>query len=164
MISSPLAVLTVLTGVAAAFLFYRVTDEAGAVSVLGEALPHLTADKGMQALVIGWGFASFLQGVGGFGVPVAVVAPILVGLGFAPIAAIIIQLTAHLLGLGSCWAQIRSRAHDDRTSAEAYVQGLLGLPEHIRVESIIGIGHPDEVKNPLPAAKLRYGKIHSNHW
>jgi nitroreductase len=80
------------------------------------------------------------------------------------IAAIIIQLTVHSLGLGSCWAQIRSRAHDDLTSAEAYVQGLLGLPEHIRVESIIGIGHPDEAKSPLPADKLRYGKIRSNHW
>jgi nitroreductase len=80
------------------------------------------------------------------------------------IAAIIIQLTAHSLGLGSCWAQIRNRGHDDQTTAEAYVQGLLGLPEHIRVESVIGIGHPDEAKVPLAADKLRYGKIRSNHW
>jgi len=80
------------------------------------------------------------------------------------IAAIIIQLTAHSLGLGSCWAQIRSRGHDDQTTAEAYVQELLGLPEHIRVESIIGIGHPDERKTPLAAAGLRQGRIRSNHW
>jgi lactate permease len=90
--------LDVLLIIWAAFLFYRVTDEAGAVKQLGEALPHLTADKGMQALVIGWGFAAFLQGVGGFGVPVAVVAPILVGLGFPAIPAIIIP------SVGSGWA------------------------------------------------------------
>jgi lactate permease len=72
--------LDVLLIIWAAFLFYRVTDEAGAVKQIGEALPHLTADRGMQALVIGWGFAAFLQGVGGFGVPVAVVAPILLGI------------------------------------------------------------------------------------
>ena len=93
-----LSSLDVLLIIWAAFLFFRVTDEAKAVSQLGEALPHLTADRGMQALVIGWGFASFLQGVGGFGVPVAVVAPILVGLGFTPISAIIIP------SVGSGWA------------------------------------------------------------
>ena len=90
--------LDVLLIIWAAFLFYRVTDEAGAVRQIGEALPHLTADPGMQALVIGWGFAAFLQGVGGFGVPVAVVAPILLGLGFPPIAAIIVP------SVGSGWA------------------------------------------------------------
>ncbi|PWB55809.1 MAG: L-lactate permease [Anaerolineales bacterium] len=90
--------LDVLLIIWAAFLFYRVTDEAGAVKQIGEALPHLTADRGMQALVIGWGFAAFLQGVGGFGVPVAVVAPILLGLGFPPIAAIIVP------SVGSGWA------------------------------------------------------------
>jgi lactate permease len=93
-----LSSLDVLLIIWAAFLFYRVADEAGAVSQLGEALPHLTADRGMQALVIGWGFASFLQGVGGFGVPVAVVAPILVSLGFPAISAIIIP------SVGSAWA------------------------------------------------------------
>ena len=49
----------------------------------------------MQALVIGWVFASFLQGVGGFGVPVAVISPILVGLGFTPLAAVIIPSLGH---------------------------------------------------------------------
>ncbi len=93
-----LSSLDVLLIIWAAFLFYRVTDEAGAVAQIGEALPHLTADRGMQALVIGWAFASFLQGVGGFGVPVAVVAPILVGLGFPPVSAVIIP------SVGSGWA------------------------------------------------------------
>jgi len=93
-----LSSLDVLLIIWAAFMFYRVTDEAKAVTQIGEALPHLTVDRSMQALVIGWGFASFLQGVGGFGVPVAVVAPILVGLGFPPISAIIIP------SIGSGWA------------------------------------------------------------
>ena len=62
-----------------AFLLYRVTDEAGAIKVIGESLPSLIKDRGMQALLIGWPFASFLQGVGGFGVPTAVTAPLLIG-------------------------------------------------------------------------------------
>ena len=79
----------------AAFFLYRVADEAGAIRTIGEALPHLTGDRGMQALIIGWVFATFLQGVGGFGVPVAVIAPILVGLGFTPLAAVVIPSIGH---------------------------------------------------------------------
>lgn len=78
-----------------AFLLYRVADEAGAIRTIGQSLPHLTADRGMQALIIGWAFASFLQGVGGFGVPVAVIAPIMVGLGFSPLAGVVIPSIGH---------------------------------------------------------------------
>ena len=45
----------------------------------------------MQSLLLGWVFVSFLQGMGGFGVPVAVVAPLLVGLGFGPVQAVVID-------------------------------------------------------------------------
>lgn len=90
-----LLTIDVLFVIWAAFLLYRVADEAGAITTIGQALPHLTADKGMQALIIGWVFASFLQGVGGFGVPVAVIAPILVGLGFSPLQAVVIPSLGH---------------------------------------------------------------------
>jgi len=79
----------------AAFLLYRVTDEAGAIKTIGKLLPALTSDRGMQALLIGWIFASFLQGAGGFGVPVAITAPILIGLGFTPLSAVIIPSIGH---------------------------------------------------------------------
>jgi lactate permease len=49
----------------------------------------------MQALLLGWVFVSFLQGVGGFGVPVAVVAPLLVGLGFSAVDAVIMASIGH---------------------------------------------------------------------
>ncbi len=78
-----------------AFLLYRVADEAGAIQILSHAIPGLTNDRGLQALLIGWAFASFLQGVGGFGVPTAVTAPLLVGLGFSPLAAVMIPSIGH---------------------------------------------------------------------
>jgi lactate permease len=78
-----------------ALLFFRVTDEAGAVAVIGQGLPRLTPDRGLQALLLGWVFSAFLQGMGGFGVPVAVVAPLLIGLGFPPVAAIVIPSVGH---------------------------------------------------------------------
>ena len=80
------------------------------------------------------------------------------------IAAIIIQITALSLGLGSCWAQIRSRQHDSEKTAENYVQELLGMPEQIKIECILGIGHPAEKKRPVSADKLQHGKIRNNRW
>ena len=93
-----LLTLDVLLIIWAAFLLYRVADEAGAIGIIGEALPQLTADRGMQALLIGWALASFLQGVGGFGVPMAITVPLLVGLGFSPLVAVLIP------SLGHAWA------------------------------------------------------------
>jgi nitroreductase len=80
------------------------------------------------------------------------------------IAAVLVQATAEWLGLGSCWIQIRNRPHDSQTTAEGYIQQLLGLPEHIKVTSIISIGHPAEIKPALPASELDYHKVKHNHY
>jgi nitroreductase len=80
------------------------------------------------------------------------------------IASILVQMTAHSLGLGSCWIQIRLRNHDETTTSEKYIQQLLGIPEKIKVASIISIGHPDEIKRPHPESELDYGKIRRNYF
>ena len=90
-----LLTLFVLYIIWGALLFYRTTDEAGAVDAIGAGLQRLTPERGTQALLLGWVFSTFLQGVGGFGVPVAVTAPLLVGLGFPPLAAIVIPSVGH---------------------------------------------------------------------
>lgn len=87
--------LDVLYIIWTALLLFHIADEAGAVRVIGKALPRLTADRTMQGLLIGWLFASFLQGMGGFGVPVAVAAPLLVGLGFTPVQAVVMACIGH---------------------------------------------------------------------
>jgi nitroreductase len=80
------------------------------------------------------------------------------------IASIIVQLVALSVGLGSCWAQIRKRMHEDGRPAEEYIRELLGLPDHFKVESIIGIGHPAETKRPVPAKELQYEKVKRNRY
>lgn len=78
-----------------ALLFYHVCQQAGAITAIGQALPKLAQTRADQALLLGWIFASFLQGATGFGVPAAVVSPLLVGLGFAPTVAVVIGLLGH---------------------------------------------------------------------
>ncbi len=78
-----------------ALFFYNVTNEAGAVALIGRSLPRLTSDRAAQSLLISWIFVSLLQGVGGFGVPVAVVAPLLVGLGYTATQSVIMAALGH---------------------------------------------------------------------
>lgn len=80
------------------------------------------------------------------------------------IASILVQMTAQSLGLGSCWIQIRNRMHASGISAEKYVQGLLGLPEHMKVLSIISIGYPGEKRKPVAKSELDYGRIRYNNY
>ncbi|MFP4548313.1 MAG: nitroreductase family protein [Fidelibacterota bacterium] len=78
------------------------------------------------------------------------------------IASIILQLQGEDLGIGSCWIQIRNRLHNNDMSAQAYIQKLLNIPERLAVESIIGMGYPDEEKQPVPESELPSEKIKYN--
>ncbi len=78
------------------------------------------------------------------------------------IASAFIHLAAYSLGLGSCWIQIRKRDHDQTTSADDYIKGLLHTPDNLKIESIIAIGYPDEEKLGHTREKLEYDKVFHN--
>ncbi len=115
----------------AAFLHFRVADEAGAIQAMGEALQRLTRNRGMLALILGFAFASFLQGIGGFGVPIAIVAPMLVGLGFTPLSAVVIPAVGHSWSvtfgsLGSSFQALMAATSLPGTELAAPAATLLG--------------------------------------
>lgn len=78
------------------------------------------------------------------------------------IATFTAHLTAHSLGLGSCWIQIRNRDHSDYDSAEEYIQDLLAIPDHMRVESIIAIGYPGEEKEGVALEEIDFSRVSLN--
>ncbi|MBL7183420.1 MAG: L-lactate permease [Anaerolineae bacterium] len=86
-----------------ALVLYNVVNEAGAIAVIGQAISRLTGDRVMQLLILSWVFSAFLQGVAGFGVPIAVVAPLLIavvaplliGMGFEPTTAVVATAIGH---------------------------------------------------------------------
>lgn len=78
-----------------AILLYEIVSEAKALTVVRQGLKKMTPNELLQILAIGWVFTSFLQGITGFGVPVAVGAPLLLGLGVHPIYAVLIPLLGH---------------------------------------------------------------------
>ena len=59
------------------------------------AMASLTIDRRAQALLIAFGFGAFLEGICGFGAPVAIPASILIGLGYNPMMAALVCLVAN---------------------------------------------------------------------
>lgn len=86
---------TILLIIWPAILIYEVTNEAQAFDAFRKGIQEFTKNELLQILAIGWVFVSFLQGITGFGVPIAVGAPLLVGIGVLPIWAVVIPLLAH---------------------------------------------------------------------
>ncbi len=87
--------LFVLTIVWTSVYLYNVLDRLKAIDSIGRSMTALAGDGLAQALIIGWGFSSFIQGITGFGVPVAVAAPLLIMLGFSPARAAAMALVGH---------------------------------------------------------------------
>lgn len=78
------------------------------------------------------------------------------------IAAVLMQLEAADLGLGSCWVQLRNRQAFDDTSSEDYMKNLLHIPDGYKTEAIIALGYPAEEKKAVALDKLNYDKLHYN--
>ncbi len=87
--------LDILPIVWGALLFFVVCEEAGVIQAVGDGLTRAVPSKGLRALTLAWAFASFLQGAGGFGVPVVITAPLLLTAGFAPIQALVMPFIGH---------------------------------------------------------------------
>ncbi|WP_419176370.1 L-lactate permease [Desulfosediminicola sp.] len=86
--------LTILWIVFGALLLLNTLKVSGAISVIRDGFSQITTDRRIQVVIIGWLFVSFLEGAAGFGTPAAIVAPLLVALGFPALAAVVLALIA----------------------------------------------------------------------
>ena len=75
-----------------AMFLYNMSLRTGSMNVIKKMLASVSNDKRVAALVIGWCFSNFMEGIAGFGTAVAIPAAMLVALGFDPIAACVICL------------------------------------------------------------------------
>jgi lactate permease len=78
-----------------AMVIYNVLKTTGWMQKMQDAMTSLTTDRRAQALLIAFGFGAFLEGICGFGAPVAIPASILVGLGYNPLMAAVVCLVAN---------------------------------------------------------------------
>lgn len=80
-----------------ALLMLELLKVSGAIHSIREKFKEINPDRRVQVIIIAWLFGAFIEGVAGFGTPAAVAGPILLALGFPPMAAaastLIIQST-----------------------------------------------------------------------
>lgn len=84
--------VTLLYIVFGALLLLATVIASGAMSTIRAGFTAISPDRRVQAIIIGWLFGSFLEGASGFGTPAAVVAPLLLALGFPAMAAVMVGL------------------------------------------------------------------------
>lgn len=73
----------------AALFTYNLTLKTGAMELIKKMLGSVSSDKRILALIIGWGFGNFMEGMAGFGTAVAIPASMLVGIGINPLTAVL---------------------------------------------------------------------------
>jgi lactate permease len=81
--------------VVTAVFFYNLSVESGDFEVIHRSLGRLTGDRRIQLLIVAFCFGALIEGVSGFGAPVAITAAMLAGLGFEPITAASLALIAN---------------------------------------------------------------------
>jgi len=85
-----------------AILLLKTLEHSGAVAAIRSSFHDISQDRRVQVVIIAWLFGSFIEGAAGFGTPAAVAAPLMVALGFPPLAAVMlgmmIQSTAVTFG------------------------------------------------------------------
>src|SRR5690606_8886210 len=75
-----------------ALLLLSALNYSGGLASIRSSFETISADRRVQIIVIAWLFGSFIEGASGFGTPAAIVAPLLVALGFPGFAAVVIGL------------------------------------------------------------------------
>lgn len=72
-----------------AILLLNTLRQSGAIRAIRQGFSDITPDRRIQVIIIAWLFGSFIEGSAGFGTPAAVAVPLMVGLGFPAMAAVV---------------------------------------------------------------------------
>ena len=125
---------TLLYIVFGALLLLETLTKSGAMSTIRAGFTSISPDRRVQAIIIGWLFGSFIEGASGFGTPAAVVAPLLLALGFPAMAAVMVGLTIQStpVSFGAVGTPILVGVNG----------GLTGAPDVTERLSVLGIELP----------------------
>ncbi len=120
-----------------ALLLYQITKQAGAYDALRQGVSRFSRNELFIILALSWVFASFLQGIAGFGAPVAVVVPLLIAMNVKPVYAVAMGVVAHAWArffgtLGVGWlATLQVANLQDITRAAFESSVLLLIPTYL---------------------------------
>ncbi|WP_254546492.1 L-lactate permease [Halomarina pelagica] len=82
-----------------AILLLYTLKQTGAFDAINAGFTSISEDRRVQVVLLVFLMGSFIEAAAGFGTPAAVVGPLLVGLGFPPLAAVVVALTGNLMAI-----------------------------------------------------------------
>ncbi len=86
--------LSILWIIFGAVLLLNTLQSSGAMDSIRYGFRIVTPDRRAQVIIVAWLFGGFIEGAAGFGTPAALAAPLLVAIGFPPLAAVVLPLIA----------------------------------------------------------------------
>lgn len=90
-----LSAFNILIIVFGAILLMNTLKNSGAIKAINKTFHGISPDRRVQAIIIAFLFGAFIEGAAGFGTPAALAGPLLVGLGFPPLAAAMLALVGN---------------------------------------------------------------------
>lgn len=84
--------ISILWIIFGAILLLNTLKHSGALKVIRAGFTNISTDRRVQVIIIAWLFGSFIEGASGFGTPAAIAAPLLLGLGFPALSAVIVGM------------------------------------------------------------------------
>ena len=95
--------------VIAALFLYDIAVETGQFEIMKQSIAAITPDRRLQLLLVAFCFGAFIEGAAGFGAPVAIAGAFMIGLGFEPIHAAVLNLIANTAPVA--WGAIGTPVH-----------------------------------------------------
>jgi lactate permease len=105
--------------VVCAVYLYDISVETGQFEIMKDSVAALSSDRRLQALLVAFAFGAFIEGCAGFGAPVAIAGAFMIGLGFDPFNAAVLNLIANTAPVA--WGAIGTPVHT--------LAAVTGLPE-----------------------------------
>lgn len=127
---------SILWIILAALILFEYQQRSGGIGRIRAALAGVTSDRRIEALLIAWFLGLFFEGAAGFGTPVALAAPLLVGIGFSPLRAVTMALVGHAAGVPFGAVGTPTLAQIEITGIDP--QALAGMAAGLN--AVIGIG------------------------
>jgi len=135
--------ITLLLIIFGAILLLNTLRASGALAAIRKGFTDISADRRIQVIIIAWLFGALMEAVAGFGTPAAICVPLLVGLGFPPMAAVvsgmIIQSTC--VSFGAAGTSILIGIHNGLFAEEAVHKyaSSIGVNDWHNFLSLIGV-------------------------
>lgn len=121
-----------------ALLLYRLASGAG-LERIGRIFATILTRRRENLLVLAWIFPSFIQGIAGFGTPIAIVAPLLLAMGWSPTRAVVYPLIGYhwAVTFGSMGSSFYMAALTTNLSTDGQLAFALTASGLLAVQSVV---------------------------